>query len=129
MKLQPRLVKSKMLLCFGERVEVEGGKCLQAELGRKELNVEEWVNVGLAIHQYFDEVGRKYNWRISHMQSGRSILKHMRNKEKAMEYLMRVREIRKDWTLTEQQFQLLSNRSKITEALRGLQQEISGVRR
>ena len=65
MKLVPRLVKAKMLLCFGERVEVEGGKYLQAEMGRKELDVEEWVNVGLAIHQYFDEHGRRYNWRIS----------------------------------------------------------------
>ena len=98
MILKPRLVKTKMFLCFGERVESGDGKILQTQLGRKELDVEEWVTVGLAIHQYVDEIDKRYHWRISHMESGRAILRHMRNREQAIEYLMRVREIQKNWT-------------------------------
>jgi hypothetical protein len=129
MKLIPRLMKSKMFLCFGERVEVERGKFLQSELGRKPLDVEEWDRTGLCIHEYYDEYGMRNAWRISHIQSGRSILKHMRSREQAIEYLAKVRTVHKDWTFEEKEFQALPNRSSIVEKLRVLQKSISGVRR
>lgn len=129
MKLLPRLVKTKMYLSFGERVELEGHKHIQIQMGRKELHVEEWVGVGLVIHEYVDEIGRRHNWRISHMESGRSILKHMRGREEAIEYLMKLRGVLKDWTMTEQQFQALPNRSEIKQHIDALQKSISGKRR
>ena len=63
------------------------------------------------------------------MQSGRSILKHMRSREQAIEYLMRVREIQKDWRFDEKEFQAMPDRSEIHKKLLVLQKSISGVRR
>lgn len=127
-KLLPRLTPSRMLLCFGERVEVSG-KQLQVEVGRKEIPVLLWESVGLSTHEYFDEVKSRRNWRISHYNSGRAVLRHLKDKEQAMHYMMELRKTISDWRFTEQQFQDRPDRSHIKQQIDTLQTQISGVRR
>jgi hypothetical protein len=121
------------MLTFGERVS-NGKKELQVEMGKKEVLVEVWESRGLSIHCYKDTIDGG-GWRISHMQSGRSILRHMWTREQAIKYLMRIDSWRSkegflvNWRMTEQQFKNLSNKQEIMEMLNGLQREISGERR
>jgi hypothetical protein len=120
MKLLPRFVKADMFMACCE----ESNKLVEVEL---------WDKVGLAIHEYNDSVTDK--WRISHFNSGRSILRHMKNRKEAIYYLMKVRDwetvegLNIDWTMTEEQFRSMYNREEVIGMLIGLQKEISGERR
>lgn len=135
MKLLPRLIDAKMLLALGR---VESGKSsdknnqgsMLVPDGRKEVDVELWDGVGLAIHEYGDELRDK--WRISHVDSGQSILRHIKSRQEAVYYMMKVYDWRDDggdrvdWYKSE-------DRLRTIEGLRGmlleLQKEISGVMR
>ena len=123
MKLLPRLVKSEMwMVCIGE----------MGSISHKKVDVELWGSVGLCIHEYNDTIDK---WRISHMQSGRSILRYIKNREQAIEYLMKVKEwetiegLNINWHMTEEQLKRLHYQEEIRGMLLGLQKEISGVRR
>jgi len=124
MKLQPRLVKAEMwMVCSGEI----------GSISHKKVDVELWASVGLCIHSYSDELTDK--WRISHMESGRSILRHMNSREQAIEYMLKinnwksVEKLQVDWHMTEEQLKRLHYQEEIKGMLLGLQKEISGERR
>lgn len=121
MKLLPRLVEANMFIAFGERDEYTG----QHQLGRREIRVELWQNTGLAIHTYNDEISIG-KWRVTHMESGRSILRHMKSREQAIQYLLRLRQIAVDWRISEEKFESLENRSEVKKQVDALQREISG---
>lgn len=110
MKLKPRLQKGVMLLSFGSS---------KIETGRREVSVDVWKNVGLAIHK--DVCG----WVISHVESGKSILKYMKTREIAISYMMKVRGILPSWNFTLEQWDKRNDRLTITKSVRILQNEIT----
>jgi len=134
MKLRPRLVPSIMQLSFGKK-EVSGKEKWQVEHGRRVVNVELWESVGLCVHAYNDTFEMDKKWRVSHMESGRAVLQHMKDREQAIKYMMIVKEwksvegIQVNWKMTVKQFDQLHYREEIIGMIRGLQKKISGERR
>lgn len=84
-----------------------------------------WREVGLAIHQGIFVSDRNL-WTISHFRSGRSIVKYIKTKGLAIEYLQRLYDILKDWTFTEEEWntQADETRKELKEAVDKIQQEV-----
>ncbi len=70
-----------------------------------------WKKVGLAIHRS-EYIGDRGLWIISHFNSGRAVLKYIKTKEQAVEYLRRLCEILEDWTFTEEEWNARTDESK-----------------
>ena len=127
MKLLPRFIKDTILVAFGHVVKGEG----QIQEGMKEVEAEVWADTGLAIHEYNDSIGTG-KWRVTHVSSGRSILRHIKNRQEAVYYLMKVKEWETtegtniDWAMSEQKFRSMYNREEVVQMLNILQKEISG---
>jgi len=85
-----------------------------------------WEKVGLCVHRSpytIDGIG----YVISHFNSGRSMLRHIKSKEQAYECMRRIYdEILPDWTFTEEEWNQYSNeeKHKIKEKIDVLQKEI-----
>lgn len=130
MKLLPRLIKTTILLCLGKTVG-EDEEEHTIKNGMKEVEVELWVGVGLCIHEYGDELRDK--WRITHVNSGLSVLRHIKSRQEAIYYLLKVKEwetmegITVDWTMTEDRLRSVYFGKELREMILGLQKEISGV--
>ena len=127
MRLLPRLIKDTILVAFGHVEKGEG----QIQEGMKEVEAEVWTDTGLAIHIYNDSMGIG-KWRVTHVPSGRSILRHIDNRIDAIYYVMKIKEwetaegLNIDWTMSEQKFRSMYNREEVIQMLSILQKEISG---
>jgi hypothetical protein len=136
MKLLPRLLKDTILVAFGHVVkDKQGSAQYQVQDGMKEVDVEMWVGVGLCVHQYNDDLGNMNMWRITHVSSGRSILRHIKSRKEAIYYMMAIYDFetgegtRVDWTMSEERFRVAPYRKEVIDKLMEMQKEISGVRR
>lgn len=132
MILQPLLEKSTVLVSVGEKVKQKEG-VLQVETGRKQVNAEVWR--GLAIHEYFDlDTVRKRPWRVTHIESGKAVLRGLQSREKCVQYVMMlerwrsVEKLKVDWYMTEKQLRGLHYFEEILGVLKGLQKLIDGVK-
>ena len=125
MKLLPRVVKKSLLLSFGFEVERSKDIKQQVEAGRKEVQAEVWEKVGLCIHAY-DDGHELHRWRVTHVESGRAVLRGLKSREQAIDYLMKARKTLLDWTFTQDQFTHIDGveRARITYELKVLQQKI-----
>lgn len=129
MSLLPQLIKKRILIAFGHAVKDK--EPYQIQDGMEEVEVEEWESVGLCIHKRDDEIGMG-KWRITHVGSGRSILRHITDRDETITYLMiiyywrSIERYRIDWTNTDEQLKKLHYREEIVEMLRGLQKQING---
>jgi hypothetical protein len=88
-----------------------------------------WEEVGLAIH-----MNEHKTWNISHFLSGRSALRLIKTKDKAVEYMYKLHEYLAEWTFTEEDFdkwkvdfpeESLALKNKVDELQRQIYQESS----
>lgn len=86
MNLQPKLKNTFMDMAL---MDAMGTKSF------KRIDVELWEQVGLCIHVTNGEA-----WKISHYQSGRGVLKRLKDRSQAIEYLMVLRTVLSDWRHT-----------------------------
>lgn len=79
-----------------------------------------WKDVGLAIHK------ESITWTVSHFNSGRSVLKHLKSKEKAIEGMLKLANTLIDWTFTLKEWEQYSNEEKqvIKEKVDAIQYEL-----
>ncbi len=131
LQIQPRLQKTQIWIVIGHVVKNEP----QTQQGMKKVTVQLWEGVGLCVHEYNDDTVGEYTWRITHAESGRAILRHIANKQEALQYMMRLRNWISvegktvPWMLTEVQLKSLYYYEEILHMILNLQQEISGVKR
>ena len=117
MNLQPRLVL----------VEMDMKRCtVFGIISHVRIPVELWKEVGLCFHTYINHTTEEYEngYRISHYQSGRMILKRLKNRKQAIEYMMKLRVVRSDWKQTYEQFITLAGTTPIVEMIISLQDKI-----
>ena len=117
MNLQPRLVL----------VEMDMKRCtIFGVISHVRIPVELWKNVGLCLHTYINHMTEEYEngYRISHYQSGRVVLKRLKDREQAIEYIMKLRVVRSDWKQTYEQFITLAGTTPIVEQMISLQDHI-----
>lgn len=86
--------------------------------------VELWERVGLCIHRY-KENEYQFTWRISHFSSGRYVLKNMKTRSEAIQYMIRLnREVLLDWTISREVFIAKESKELIKEKVLKIQSEI-----
>lgn len=127
MNVLPRLIKKRVLIAFGHVVK-EGN---QVQDGMEEVEVEVWESRGLCIHRRRDviEMGE---WRITHVNSGRTILRYLNNRKEAIVYLMILYRWRSvegweiDWNKTEVQLKAMYFWEELVGMMNELQKQISG---
>lgn len=84
-----------------------------------------WKKVGLCIHRNVDVKEIKYN--ISHFNSGKSVLRLVKSKAKAEEYLQRIYdEVMPDWRFTLEEWEQFASDEKaiLKKKLDEMQKEI-----
>lgn len=79
-----------------------------------------WKDVELAIHK------ESITWTVSHFNSGRSVLRHLKSKEKAIKGMIELSSVLIDWTFTLKEWEQYSNEEKqvIKEKVYAIQQEL-----
>lgn len=96
-------------------------------ISKRKLKVEGDAKIGLAVHQSTrlgTNLLMKDMWVITHIRSGRSILRGMRSKESAIAYMKKVLEVCEDWTFMFEEFRESESRSAISEYMKRLQEEV-----
>ena len=108
MNLQPRIVSVNMDM---KRCNASG------IISHVRIPVELWKEVGLCIHTYVNHTTEEYEhgYRISHYQSGRVVLKRLKDRGQAIKYMMSLRIVRSDWKQTYEQFITLAGTTSIVE--------------
>lgn len=117
MNIQPRVIS----------VDMDMKRCNAfGVISHVRISVELWKEVGLCIHTYINHTTEEYEngYRISHYQSGRMILKRLKNRKHAIEYMMKSRVVRSDWKQTYEQFITLAGTTPIVEQMIALQEYI-----
>ena len=84
-----------------------------------------WRSVGLAIHKEINGINKSM-WVVSHFNSGRSVVKYIKTKERAINCLYRLYEILPDWTFTEEEWNIQADETKkeLKDAIDRVQQQI-----
>ena len=96
---------------------------------KQKIKAEGDARIGLAIHQS-TKLGTKLLvknlWVITHIKSGRSVLRGMRSKESAISYLAKILEVCSDWTFTLEEYAKLDDetRGALKEYMDLLQREV-----
>lgn len=85
-----------------------------------------WEEVGLCVHNNQD-ISKK--WNVSHFESGRSVLRLMVTKDKAVEYMYKLFQYMPKWTFTEDDFEIWKaeypkNSQALKDRIDELQREI-----
>jgi len=85
-----------------------------------------WKEVGLCVHKSA-YITNGTGYVISHFNSGKSILRNIKTKQQAEEYLVKLQEVCLDWTFTLGQWEGISNedRAEMGKKVRVLQDEIN----
>ena len=117
MNLQPRVVSVDMDMKWCNIFGV---------ISHVRIPVELWKEVGLCIHMYINHTTEEYEngYRIFHYQSGRVVLKRLKNRKQAIGYMMSLRVVRSDWKQTYEQFITLAGTTSIVEQVSILQDHI-----
>lgn len=124
MKLLPRLVKKTILISLGFTEKNDENIDQQIVAGRKQIDAEVWEEVGLCVHAC-DDGHERHKWRISHVESGRAILRGMRSREHAIEYLMKLHTIWREWFYPIEKMQrILQIKPGFVDTIKALQQSI-----
>lgn len=120
--LVPRLKQSKM---YAAMVFLESrylGKQYESIPHYKQVEVELWEKVGLCIHQVYGKCRFPNEWIISHYLSGRSVVRGIPTRSKALCLMMEIRnKIMLDWNMTYEGFMGHSNKDKIVETIKKIQ--------
>lgn len=117
MNLQPRLILTDM----------DMRHCtLSGIVSHKRVQVELWKEVGIALHwyEYCGVIGDERGYRISHYQSGRSILKRLKDRNQAIVYMMELHAVLSDWRWTYDQMVAIASTMPIVERVISLQDKI-----
>lgn len=114
MSIQPRLKKTFMDVAMCD---------VRGVLSHKRVDAELWERVGLAIHRSEEMEVRE--WKISHYESGRVVLKQMKSRKQAIEYLVVLRTVLSDWRLTYEQFLSMAGKTPMVEHVISLQDKIN----
>ena len=116
MNVQPRLILTDM----------DMRQCtLSDTVSHKRVQVELWKEVGIALHWYEYEDERGY--RISHYQSGRSILKRLKDRDQTIVYMMELHAVLSDWKGTYDQMIAIASTMPIVKRVISLQHEIDNT--
>ena len=127
MNLQPRLTLTDMDMA---QCDVLG------TMSYKRVRVELWKEVGIALHWYehrgiigsLQNDGYECGYRISHYQSGRSVLKRIKGRSQAIAYMMELHAVLSDWRGTYDQMISISNTMPIVERVISLQDKIDNTK-
>ena len=82
-------------------------------------NVELWKEVGLCVHRFDDE--EYHEWRVSHYDSGRLIVKRIWDRKEAIRTMMQLRTILLDWRAPYEQMMQMAGQRPIMERVVALQ--------